>query len=208
MTTPELDLQVNPASGWAAVGSVAPGGNPEEVRSLSTDIRWIKDAARGLRHAGPPSYRRLVYPAAYGVPLAVALMAIGLRRRREKILGDAAARRSRRAARSAMKALREARELHDAGRIMEGYDALALGIIRYLADRSRLKTAELDRRRIGELLAERNVPEELRKNLSDLLDVCDAIRFTPEGGDEASLAQRIDQARSWIMSADRYFDRG
>ncbi len=205
-TTKAMDLHVKPASGWAAQDVDLPHGSPEEVRSLGTDIRWILDATRGLRRMGTPLHQQAAYPAFYALPVAIALLSLWLRRRQAKLAGDVAGRRSRKAAKRAMGALKEARDQHGKGNIAEGYDALARGIVQYLADRVHVNPADLDRQRIDLILAERSVTAENRTELMQLLDKCDMARFTPGGLDETALSDLIERARKWILAVDRRFD--
>ncbi len=204
--TSTLNLYVEPASGWAAQDVDLPHGAPEEVRSLGTDIRWILDASRGLRRTGTPLYQQAVYPLSYIAPLGLVLLSLWFRKHQVKLAGDVAGRRARKAAKRAMLALKEARDLHSSGNTSEGYDALARGIVHYLADRVHANVGELDRAKVESILIERDVTEGNRLEMLQLLDRCNQARFTPDGLDSAVLGELIDQAKSWIMKVDRRFD--
>ncbi|MDP8286584.1 MAG: BatD family protein, partial [Candidatus Electryonea clarkiae] len=205
-STNELLLQVNPVEGWTASGAVIPGGSPEEVQSLATDIRWIHDATQGLHRAEKPVYRRATYPLAYIIPLIFAVTALFARKRRNKFQSDTAARKSRMAAKHAYKALKEAKELQDAGKIDQGYTALARGLINYFSDRTGNVSSTVDRNRIDLVLQHRHVPENLRIKVASIIDKCNSARFTPDGLDNISLTRLIEESRTWIHNVNHYLE--
>ncbi len=201
--TPPLNLVVLPASGWAAAESDLPGGSPREVENVGSDIRWIHDSARSLRRVGAPPYLRWTYWAAYLVPLGIAGLGLGLRRRQRRLAGDESARRRRRAARRARAALKQARNSLAAGKVEEGYTALARGLLNYLSDRTGVPAVELDPARIRDELAGRGLEEAAREGCTGILATCNQARFTPEGADGAALGSLIERADRWIRETDR-----
>ncbi|MBD3166199.1 hypothetical protein GF324_06355 [bacterium] len=203
VSTEEIMLQVAPAAGWASAEEGTAGGAAREVRTLGRDIRWIHQSTRGLRKTGPPLYQQAAYPLAYLVPALIVVAALLARRRMDKLAGDVAGQRSRKAAKRALSALKAARDDLAANRIEEGYTALARGLVNYLADRTHNPAAELDRNRIEMVLTARNIPDERRAELHQLLERCNSARFTPDGLDANTLGDLIEQARSWIMAVDR-----
>ncbi len=205
--TDELVLNVRPASGWDAMISDLPGGSAEEVRSLATDIRWIHDSSVGLRRSGPPLYQQATYPIAYLLPALIALGALLARRRMDQLAGNVAAARSRKATKRALSALKEANQAYKAGNITQGYDALARGLVYYIADRAHTPAADLAIDRIAEILSGRGVSTDQIAEIRELIHRCNTARFTPDGMDEHALSDLIGQARKWILGVDRYFEK-
>ncbi len=200
--TRELNLYVAPATGWAAAGNSAPGGSPEEVRSLTTDIRWIHESVKGLRRTNKSLYHSSLYPVSYLFPATIALLALWLRQRKEKLAGDVAGRKSRQARKHVAAALKEATTLHKENKILEGYTALARGLISYLADRTHNNTTNLDLDNIMTILSYRNISEELKTEFKMILEKCNTARFTPDGLDAETLNTLISKSRNWIHTAD------
>jgi hypothetical protein len=194
-------------SGWAAVGTVTPGGSPEEVKSLSNDIRWIHDSTVGLKKIKKPSYNSAAYPLSFLFPMFIAGIAILVRRRLNRLEGDVAGRRSRKAAKRALAALKEASDFYSSDAIADGYTALARGLIYYLADRTHNIAATLDNNKIATVLAYSNVPDKLIKRILGMLERCNTARFTPGGVDKKALGNLIEQSRTWILEVDKYLER-
>lgn len=201
-TAPSHILNVQPANGWTGVDTET-SDTPSEVETLGTDIRWILQADRGLRRHGPPLQEHPLYWLAYLVPIGVAVAGFGLRKRQEKLLGQAGLVRSRKAAKRALEALSQARSHLNSGAIQEGYTALARGLVGYISDRIGVPVGQLDRQRLLAVLGDRQVSESSIRELIAILDLCDSARFTPQGADATSLAELIDRAQRWIGQVDR-----
>lgn len=203
-STKPLSLHVMPASGWTGSDQdQVPGGTPSRVETVGTDVRWIADAGKGLRQIGPPVTERLGYWLTYLLPLLAVAAGFGLRGVRQHEAGREGERRSRHAARSAINALKQARTLHASGEIEEGYNALARGLIGYLADRIGVPVAQLDEPRRRTELTAKGLSEEMKRDLEEILGRCNTARFTPQGADPHALGELIEHGRSWIMAADR-----
>ena len=171
---------------------------------IGTDIRWIHDATRGLHRNVIPVYKSAVYPLVYILPLAIALLSLWIRRQQDRLEGDVEGRRKRRAAKRALAALKEAQQNYDENKISEGFTALARGVINYLADRTNNIASTLDTTTIDTILTYRNVPEEKKKQLQNILEKCNTARFTPGGLNPKVLSNLIRISRNWIQDTDRY----
>lgn len=179
-------------------------GAPAPVASVGRDIRWIKDTAPTLVRPRPPLHQRASYWSLYAIPVLVMAGGVVLRRRRDALAGQESLQRSRKAARRAMVALREARDELAAGQVSRGYDALARGMVSYLADRLNLPAASLDSRTRERTLRELGLSDATRADLESLMQFCDSARFTPQGSDANQLEDAIERARRWISGADKY----
>lgn len=201
--TPTLTLDVKPASGWAAGGDLASSNAPAEVQTLGTDIRWIGDARKSLKRMGPPMRQKTGYWLAYLLPLAILGTGFSLQSRQRSLAGQEKLVKSRKAAKVAMKALKGARDEHKAGNATEGYDALAKGLIFYIADRIGAAAGSLDDQSIRTELGKRDLSDAAVEEISAIIGDCHTARFTPAGADLGSLETLIEKAEKWIDAVDR-----
>lgn len=121
-------------------------------------------------------------------PIAAALLAVFLRRRRMLALDPALARASR-ARRTAVRRLG-----------IGGADAVATAISGYVADRARLPSPTITRQEVREVLESHGADETLRDEVDRILRACERARFTGASIDDPAIAR---EARAALERLDR-----
>ena len=198
-STEPLPLTV---SGSGAAGEMEALGR-SGVAELRRDIRFIRLGPLDLRRED----RFLVDSPAFWLfallPLAVLGGAVALRRHRDRLEGDVAYARGRRASRVARKRLRRARGLMESGDAGTFCGEVARALRGLVADRLNLAEAGLRTDQIDDLLRQRVVAEELRREVSELLEECDRQRFAPSETDGEERRRLLERAGRVMTELDR-----
>ncbi len=195
-------LDVSPASGWS-VADVDGSGVPAPVESVGREIRWIMDTAPSLNGSASMLHNHPAYWASFLLPVFIVFAGFTVRKKREAMVGQESMIRSRKAAKRAIAALKQARHHLATNNIAEGYDALALGITKYLAERLAVPAASLNDKERMKLLSANQISEASKDELSDIFSMCDTARFSPHGHSENTLAELIERSEQWISTVDR-----
>jgi hypothetical protein len=159
-------------------GNVAPRRPSGDVTLLREDIRFLKPAPSRLGvetqpfHESPWFYATLVLPVVWNLAFLLYL------RKQEKEKTHSHLFRSRRAHRMARERLKKAAKLASEGS-KDFYEEIAAALYRYVADKSAASPSGLTSSSIDTLLAERTVPEALRRDFQEVLGKCEEARFTP-----------------------------
>ncbi len=183
------------ASGARRTGQVV--GTEAGVRVLGSDIMHIKSGIRGLndvRALGlwqvlPPWWGWLFYPA--GVVILVFGVVLG--RHRRKLEQDRGYARRIRSSRLVKKRLAEAAKLLEQSQEGEFYAALSRAVLGYVGDRFNLEALGMTGDELGRELEQRGVLAGTVAGLRQLIQSCDAARFSP-GMAECSARQTFEQA--------------
>ena len=149
-----------------------------EIEQLGRDIRHIKPDGADLGTARP-LYGSALYWLFHGLlPVAYAGMLVYQRHSR-RLEGDAAYARRRRARGAATERLSTALQFVEEGTGFHG--ALQEAVVVFIADQLNRPAPGLTRDVCRQLLAERELPQELVEGLDRLLERCDFGRFAPAG---------------------------
>jgi len=136
-----------------------------------------------------------VPPAAYFVVLALVS-------RRRKLAGNAALARAKSAKRLLKKHLAEARS-HLRGEDRRFYDSVARGIGRFTSDRLNLGTGELTAYDVDLLADQNKISKELSLKISQLLDECDAGRFSASAQSPGNRRELLRRAEELIRTLEK-----
>lgn len=137
--------------------------------------------------------------AAHLVPLLLLVAWGGWNAHQRRLRGDEVAMRSRESRRRAEEALREARHKVDSASAAEFYAALSRGVLNHAASLLRREAAGLTADEAVEQLRAAGADETLAKELRELLEQCDAMRYAPtnggqQRGDDLQRALRLVQS--------------
>ena len=178
-------------------------GVPAPVESVGRDLRWIMDTAPTLSSSETLPHENPVYWAGYLLPLLIVAGGFVMKKKRDSMVGQESLIRSRKAAKQAIQVLKQARTHLSLNEVEAGYDALAVGLKKYLADKLSLPIASLDEKTRNRYLNENQISESSREELSSIFAMCDSARFSPHGHDESILESLIDRAEKWVTAVDR-----
>jgi len=166
----------------------AAGLTRRDVTAVRRDIHFIKLPDGELRDRSAPFHRSGGYLALLAMPMFLNAALLAWRIRSDRLQADVGRRRALGARRAFRRALREAQGSGASGAELSA--ALSRALTGLLADRFNLAAAGLTRDRIRGVLQGAAVDAELSREVEEILDACDAARFTP-GGEEAATMSRL-----------------
>ncbi|MDD4639220.1 MAG: BatD family protein [Bacteroidales bacterium] len=183
LSSKELTLRVGKGTESISDRASLPAGvNKQAVRSLGTDVRFIKRGSPSFSKAGrfmiasPLFYTIIVLIA--GIYFVSARF-LSKRIEREKNIAFVKNRRANKVARARLK---KAENLLGQNLIAPYYQELHRAILGYCSDKLNLSLADLSRENIAGLLKGKAVKEELINELLELIDACEYARYAPDPG--------------------------
>ncbi|OYD17440.1 hypothetical protein CH330_00085 [candidate division WOR-3 bacterium JGI_Cruoil_03_51_56] len=188
LATPRLEFI---ASG--AGKGVREDGNRTGVKVLGSDIIHIKPSQTKLVDAGLgtiPWWGWLFYPAG----AVVLCFGIVLGRHRRKLEQDRGYARRMRSNRLVKKRLAQAAKVLAQNKETEFYAALDRAVLGYVGDRFNIETFGMTGDELRYELGKKQVPEDIVESLLELIQNCDAARFSP-GMTKHSAQETFKRAR-------------
>jgi hypothetical protein len=176
---------------------------PEKVLSLGEDIHYIKEDPSVLRQAEPPLFDRASFWLLQFLPLFSVGLALLYRRHRGRLLSDIGYARLRRSRRRLERELKTASRELDSGRYGECYAALDRGLTNFIGDKLNLETQGMVTDRIIDLLAVRNIGQDLREETRQCLEHFAFARFAPQQEAQDQAKTYLDRVRKLTDSLDR-----
>lgn len=169
-------------------GTVVPGVQQNDVRSLGQDIRFISTKPVRLSDKGWFLVGSAPFVAVcLVILLAAALCWFAFRRmaaRRADVVGN----RNRKATKKALKQLKTASVFLKQNLYTAFYEELHKALLGFIADKLNIPMSELNKENISSKLTEGGVPEETVTAFVGLLDDCEFARYSPSAGNEAMQA--------------------
>jgi hypothetical protein len=184
-------------------GGIAPRG---EVTVLREDIRYLKPAPARLGAASRPFQQSPLFYASLAAPVVWNLALLLYLRRQEKEKTHSHLFRSRRAHRMARRRLKKAAKLASEGS-KDFYDEIAVALYRYVGDKSATSPSGLTSAAIDSILAERLVPEALRRSFQEVFGKCEEARFTPGGRTREDMEPLRRRAEELIVGIERHWSK-
>ncbi|MEJ2880024.1 BatD family protein [Pedobacter sp. GR22-6] len=194
LSTKDFELQV--AKGLAGDNVTAFSGGQQDVKSLATDIRYIKTDEVELSRSVEEFDQSPLYYVLLGSGPVLFLFALGYRKWYREQHRDQVGLKSKRAGKMANKHLAEARKQLELGNQKAFYEAVYKGIYGYLSDKLNIDAANLNQEHIVAQLQARNVDESLIRQLTESLELCEMARYAPVSG--LSQQQVFDKVKNTI----------
>lgn len=196
LRSPEFVIKVQHGSESEAP-SVA-GLNREDVKLLGEDIRFIKSGGVSFHRKGVSfTGSALFYLLIFSPPFVFALFLVALKRR-ERVLSDVFALRSKKAKKAAQQRLAKAKKLLNEKKQEEFYSEVSRALWGYLSDRFGIPLSELNRENVTSTLQARSVSPETITSIASTMDQCEFARFAP-GADSLQM-EHIFQSASQLIS--------
>lgn len=190
----------------AASGSVSSGGTlvesgRKDVRTLSSDIRYISTKTPSLDGSG----RFFIFSPLFFVLLALMLLAVLLIKvvsgkvsaMREDVVGS----RNRGASKMARKRLALASSYLKKSLYTAFYEELHRALLGFISDKFNMDASEQNKDNIRARLLDSGVSEALSDDFTGLLDACEYARYAPDGGHEA-MSVHYEKAVGAISAID------
>ncbi|GAB4423482.1 MAG: BatD family protein [Bacteroidia bacterium] len=172
-----------------------PNVGKDDIELIGQDIRYIRSGEPRLQRRGASLATNVGYYTLYGLPVAIFVLLLVLRRRQIQAATDVAGTRSKLAAKMARKHLTRAQQLLAQNDGKGFYKEVSQALWGYLAGKFNLGTSELSRARVGELLAARQVDPAYTARLGSLLDTCEMALYAPNavpGGMQGTYDEVLD----------------
>lgn len=204
LNTPVYKINVDGnATSTSGTTVVSPTVNKENVKQLSTDIRFIhtdieKDLNRKSSHF---AFSSSMYVCLL-TPLFIFIIVLLLLQKQAKENANVALRNTKRANKVAKKRLKEAQKCLKAGEKSKFYEETMRALWGYIADKLTIPVSELTKDNVQEKLTSHNCDEELIKEFLSCLSDCEFARFSPVVDDSLSMDNIYNRAADLIGKLD------
>jgi hypothetical protein len=165
-----------------------------EIQMQRRDLAYIKPLRGQLSHGHLGTHQRKLFHALVTLPLLLTPLVVYLGRRRARLRKDLGLSRSRRAKTRARKGLQSARKAVVQLDAADFHERVARTLVEYVADRFNRSAAGMTYELADDLLASRNVEEELRRRYRSCLEQCDFARFVPASSQAERRIEVLDEA--------------
>ena len=184
LSTPEYTILVKRGAGEPTANGSQPSGvisytQKEDIKQLGSDIRYIdtKQPSAVSRQRSAINYQWIWLW--YVVPLIIALILLVVLRKQIKEAADITRMRYKRANKVAQKRLKAAAAALKANDKDHFYEEIERAAWTYLSDRLSIPTADLNKENIASILRQKNVSEELIKEVMAVLSTAEFARYAP-----------------------------
>ncbi|MEW6512113.1 MAG: BatD family protein [Bacteroidota bacterium] len=208
LRSPQIELNVE--QGTAPAAPLIAGGNREDVRLLSQDIRFIKLADAGLSRRGEALHASGIFLVMVLLPLAGLAGAFVYTRQRQAVMLDQAGYRNRKAMKIARKGLKQAEYLLKekggnpaANQRLRFYGEVSRALWRYVGDKLDIPQSAFSVEGAAAELAAREADPALTDALTGILQTCDMARFAPTSLEVGAMQKTYDEARRIIVELER-----
>lgn len=181
--SPEFKLKVAKGNEIAASSAIT-GVNKEDLKLLGKDIRFIKTANIKLKKKGEQFFGSATFYALLFSPFFLLVIFIIVYQRNKELQGNLMLMKSRKATKVAKKRLSAAKIFLAENKKENFYDEIFKALWGYLADKLGIAVSGLSKETASTALTQKNVNEQLIKDILATLDHCEFARFAPGGTGE------------------------
>ena len=180
--TPKFVITVSQGDKEYAASSS--GFSKEDVKLLSQDIRFIQTSNFGLVRKENGNLIKSWFWGMLILPLFLMFIAIGIKKRQDKLSGNVQLVKSRKAEKKAKLRLKDAQKALDENNLAKYYEEISKGLFGYLEDKLQMQKSESSIEKVSVLLAKSNVNAELIKEVEAIIEKCEFSRFAPQAQTE------------------------
>ncbi|HSG98560.1 MAG TPA: BatD family protein [candidate division Zixibacteria bacterium] len=197
--TKEITLKVRPSSGQLAEPSQFTFPSGGRVGSSMASIRYIKKQSSEFRRRGEVLLFQPLYVTVNAIPVLALALAVGLRRRRERLAGDVAYARSRGASRLAKKRLREAAAAAKVATAEKFFGEIRLAILAFVADKLNVSPHGLTLDDLAAQLHRAGFSDEEAQRCRSLLQRADYVRYSSGSITQADIDASLKHAEQILI---------
>lgn len=147
------------------------------LKVLGTDINYIKPNALNLKNSSF-SVPRWVWMLYLIFPVMI-IFAFWYRNHNDRLAMDRGYARKHRSNRLVKKRLQLSEKYLTANDLGNFYTSLSQAILGFIGDRYNIDTGAMVKDQIMDVLSRQGVPQNILKDIMDVMDVCDSFRFSP-----------------------------
>lgn len=176
--------------------------NKEDIRMIGSDIRYIKHGQYPILGGTTFFYRSIGFYISIATPILLFILLISYSAYLKNQGKNLVALKSKRATGLAKKRLKGAKKLWDENKTTEFYEAVFKAMTDYTADKFAIPVAELNKDRVRQTLALKEVPEDITDNFVTVLDKTEFARFAP--GADKQMSSIYDEALQAIVNVENH----
>jgi uncharacterized membrane protein len=198
--TPEFVLQVSGESSLSGTGNE--GASQESIRTLGTDIRYIRTDNVALIPSGSMFYLSNIFWILLALPVLLFIFFIVYWRNHIKLQSNTQLLRNKKAEKLARKRLKTAKVFLDKKRENEFYDEIFKALWGYLSDKLSIPVSILNKENVEGAFKASKVAPELSDSFISMLNDCEFARFAP-GEKEDRMAEIYHKALNTIVTIEK-----
>lgn len=202
LRTQPYTVRVSKTAGdTAALPATVPYVGKEDVKQLSTDIRYIYTSPVQLTRGTHTFYGTWGFWLAYLLPALLTLILFVFFRKQIKANADVTRVKNKKANKMAQRRLRVAQKFYKENKKEAFYEEVLKALWMYLSDKLAIPTANLNRDNAAGELARKGVSLDVVQSLLDLIDTCEYARYAPIS-QENPMSNVYDEAARLIGTLD------
>jgi len=200
LTSPAF--KINVLKGQGQYEPIAGNFSKEDIKLLSEDIRYIKTSDFKFEKKRERAIIQPWFWISITLPLIALFAAVGIRKKQEKLYSNVQLLKYQKAEKAAKKRLKIAKQALDKNNLSEFYSELSLALYGYLEDKLGIQKSEFTIEKALEILAQKNISEELITRIKNVSEKCEFVRFAPSGLNSASAGELYEEAVNIIINLD------
>ena len=203
LTSEKLTLRVGQAVEGSenASASLPMGVNKQSVKSIGSDVRYIRSGLSGLVRGNSFFFGSVTFFALIVLIAASYILMDKFLSKRIERNRDIAGVKNRRANKVARARLKNAESLMKQNMYSAFFEELHRAILGYCSDKLNLSLADLSREKIASSLEEKSVSKEHSEELLALIEVCEYARYAPDQ-DKPEMGQNYQRAIKLISDLE------
>lgn len=201
LSSSEFQITVSKGSGNSNYSSSMSFADKQDVKSMGSDIRFIKGNNFRLKDKGKLFYGSVAMWLSYLISLAIAVGIFMVRRKQIEFHSNKTLVRNKQANKVSRTRLKTASLHLKNNKQSEFYTEILKAIWGYLADKFAIPASDLSRERSSEVLSSNGVDAQTIDELLEIIDSCEFARYAPSS--EASGMDKIfNQANELITKLE------
>jgi len=200
-------FKINVVKGEGQYEPVASNYAKEDVRLLSEDIRFIKTGDSGLERRQDNSALKPWFWISLILPVFGLIIAVGYRKRQEKLYGNIQLMKYQKAEKAARLRLKISKKALDENKISEFYMELSQALYGYLEDKLGIQKSEFTLETALEKLKSKLVDYNLIDRVKSVAEKCEFVRFAPQGETSTSASEIYNSTVKLIVEVDSALEK-
>ncbi len=180
----------------------------EDVQHLGSDIRFIKTSFEDIYKKEESVLFTTFFWVGGIVPMLILFIAVGWKKRNDKLAGNIALLRYSKAQKVAKNRLKKAKKLMQENNYKEFYTEVSLALFGYLEDKFHIPKAEFTIERAMDELRKTGVEESLINDVKKAAEDCEFIRFAPGAEKSDAMQNMYDQLTTVIIDVEKNIAEG
>ncbi|MCH8032340.1 MAG: protein BatD [Bacteroidetes bacterium] len=175
----------------------------EDVQHLGSDIRFVKTSFEDIYKKEESVLFTTFFWVGGIVPMLILFVAVGWKRRTDKLAGNVVLLRYSNAQKVAKNRLKKAKKLMQGNNYKEFYTEVSQALFGYLEDKFHIPKAEFTIERAMDELRKTGVEESLINDVKKAAEECEFIRFAPGAEKSTAMQNMYDQLTMAIIDVEK-----